>query len=155
MREQTEFSPTYVMRAKLEERFHRRRTKIRCFLRGGYFGPCSGSGSHLQAHHLIPQQELVRLHAAGKFGDTPLSVILSDDRNGILVCEHHHKLLDGQTGRARLRPRLVDLPARFREFLEQFDLWDDAIARYVRPPGHSKAHGADTRDPRGGDTRRR
>ena len=86
---------------------------------------CSG---RTQADHLIPRQTLARLHrlahptrssyvppiARGMIG-IPVDVLISDPRNGRMLCSARHHL------RKDLLTR-DDLPGEFFEFVEQFGL---------------------------------
>ena len=100
------------------------------------FGACVGK---IEAHHLIPRRRLRRL--AADLG-LPVEVLVADYRNGVMCCQRHHRRLPGETGTPRrIKLKILDLPHRFIEFVDQFGLWIEAERIYVRAPGHSPPRG--------------
>jgi hypothetical protein len=61
-------------------------------------------------------------------GEAPLSVVLEDARNGILVCRRHHDLLEC----ALVVLRRQELPGRFEEFVADYGLDGWASRYYMR-----------------------
>jgi hypothetical protein len=97
-----------------------RRFDGRCFYADLEKHPCAG---RLQAHHVIPVQRLRHEHSIKAWSRTDhpllavtLDELVADPRNGVPLCERHHKAWHDGTR----RPLREQLPAEVEAFAAEF-----------------------------------